>query len=82
MTKREIELRLRFIITKSTIIEFDYELAIYAAECLLELHEHAKKLNIKKKPRIADALISAMARKFGAKILIGDEHFKNLPEVI
>lgn len=82
VSKEDLKLRLRFIVAKSSIVEFDYELAVNAADCLLELRKHAKKLGIKKKPGIADALILAIARKLGAKILTGDEHFKDLPEVI
>lgn len=82
LSKEELALRLRFIVAKTTIIEFDYELAISAAECLLELRKHAKKLGVKKKPGIADALILAIARKLGAKILTGDEHFRDLPETV
>jgi len=81
-SQEEIELRLRFIVSKSTIAEFDYELAVDAAKCLLELRSHAKKLGIKKKPGIADGLILAIARKLNAKILSGDEHFRGLPETI
>ncbi len=82
ISRADIELRLKFIVAKSTIIEFDHELAIKAAECLLELRKHAKNLGIKKKPGIADALILAIARELKAKILTGDQHFRDLPEVI
>ena len=82
MAKEEVKARLLFITIKSEVIGFDYELAVKAAECLLELREHAKRLGLKKKPGIADGLILALARKLGAKILTGDEHFRNLPEAM
>ena len=82
LPKDLVRARLLFIVTKSEIVEFDHELAVSAAECLLELRAHAKKLGLKKKPGIADGLILALARRLGMKILTGDEHFKNLPEAI
>ncbi len=82
LPKDYIRTRLLFIVTRSKVIEFDHELAISAAECLLELRRHAKKLNLKKKPGIADGLILALARKLNMKILTGDAHFKDLPEAI
>ena len=80
--EREILKRLLFIIKKSDIIDFDYEIAVEAAKCMLELRKHAKKMNIKKKPGIADGLILALAKRLNGKILTGDDHFKNLPETI
>ncbi len=79
---QEIFRRLLFIMKKSDVVDFDYKLAIEAAKCMVELRIHAKKLRIKKKPGIADGLILALARKIGGKILTGDDHFKDLPEVI
>jgi len=81
-SEQEIFRRLLFIIKKSDIVNFDYKLAVEAAKCMVELRIHAKKLQIKKKPGIADGLILALARKIGGKILTGDDHFRDLPEVI
>ncbi|MHA1589063.1 MAG: PIN domain-containing protein [Candidatus Njordarchaeales archaeon] len=80
--REEILKRLLFIIKKSEIIDFDHELAVEAAECLIELRKHAKKQGIKQRPGIADGLILAITRKVRGKLLTGDKHFKGLRDVI
>lgn len=81
-SESDIRRRLLFVLKRSELVEFDYDLSVEAAKCLIELREHAKKLGMKKKPGIADGLILAIARRVGGKILTGDPHFKNLSEVI
>lgn len=81
-SKEEILRRILFIIKKSEILEFTYEDVVEASFCYLELRKHAKELGLKKKPGIADGLILALARRYNAKILTGDEHFKGLKETI
>jgi len=81
-SEKEILKRILFIIKKTEIIEFTYEDAVKASFCYLELREHARKLGLKKKPGIADGLLLALARRYNAKILTGDEHFREITEVI
>lgn len=74
--------RLRLITNISTIIPIDAELALEAGEAYLELLKHSRKLKLKQKPSLNDAIVLATARRVGAKVITGDQHFKNLRETL
>ena len=76
-----IAAQLEVITSVSTIIAIDSQLAIEAATVYLELKENAKKYRLNT-PGLFDAIILATCRLLQAKIVTGDEHFKNLPETI
>jgi len=74
--------RLRAITSISAIVHIDAELALKAGETYLELLEYSKKQQLKQKPSLNDAIVLATARKLGAKVITGDQHFRNLRETI
>lgn len=76
-----INSRLEVITSVSNIIAIDAKLAFEAATCYLELAGNAKKLRLNT-PGLFDAIILATCRSLQAKVVTGDEHFKNLPETI
>ena len=76
-----IQLRLQQIEDASNIVGVDAEIALSAAKCYIEMQANAKKLNLKM-PSLFDAVILAMGKSLNAKVLTGDQHFKNLPETI
>ncbi len=76
-----INSRLDVITSASSIIAIDSQLAFEAATVYLELKENAKKYRLNT-PGLFDAIILATCRLLQAKIVTGDEHFKNLPETI
>jgi len=82
LSEKTIEKRLKFIKKVSIIIEIDQELALKAGKTYFELVEHAKRRKLKQRPGLIDAIILATARKLGAKIVTGDQHFKGLEETI
>lgn len=59
----------------------DIELAIESAHAALELAVKAKREGLES-PGLGDALVLATARETRAKVLTGDQHFKELPEAI
>jgi predicted nucleic acid-binding protein len=65
----------------SNITYIDAKLAAVAATCYLEMEENAEKSQLRN-PSLFDAVILAMGKSLGAKILTGDQHFKDLPETI
>lgn len=68
----EIALRaLAHIIEHTTIISVDKRAALDAAE-----------ISLKTKLAMADALIKAIGEENNAKIVTGDKHFKEFPDVI
>jgi predicted nucleic acid-binding protein len=76
-----INSRLDVITSASTIIAIDSQLAFEAATAYLELKKNAKKHQLNT-PGPFDAIILATCRLLKAKIVTGDEHFKDLPETI
>lgn len=69
------------IVGASTIVCLDANLAIDAAQCYLEIEAKARKskLNL---PSLLDAVVLAIGRSLGSKVLTGDQHFKELPETL
>src|SRR5208283_1802228 len=76
-----IQSRLQQIEDASNIVALNAEIALLAAKCYLEMQANAKKLKLTL-PRLFDAIILATGRSLNAKILTGDQHFKNLPETL
>ena len=76
-----IQSRLQQIEDASNIVALNAEIALLAAKCYLEMQANAKKLKLTL-PGLFDAIILATGRSLNAKILTGDQHFKNLPETL
>ena len=65
----------------SVIIPIDSAIALESARSQLELIKRAKVLK-QNTPSLFDAIVQATAKIKGSKLLTGDEHFRDLPEVI
>jgi predicted nucleic acid-binding protein len=68
--------RLEFISATSQVINLDFELAITAGKTACEMNKNVKGWGL------ADAIVLCTARKFRSKVVTGDEHFKDLEEVV
>jgi len=79
--REAIRERLRLIVETSEIIPIDEEVALESASCYEELLSRADERGIGK-PSLFDAIILATARMREAKVLTGDEHFRELPETL
>lgn len=73
--------RLSTILEASEPAYIDDDIAVEAGKAYLQLEKRAKDAGLRK-PSLFDALILAVARKIGGKVLTGDEHFEGLPETI
>jgi predicted nucleic acid-binding protein len=73
--------RLKTIEETSEITPIDKDIAIESAKCYLELMEKAKTRKIKA-PSLFDAIVLATARTLEAKLVTGDEHFKDIHEIL
>jgi predicted nucleic acid-binding protein len=76
-----INKRLQQIANNSKIVSLDPKLAFESAKCYREIEESARK-NKFNTPSLADAIVLASARMLNAKVLTGDQHFKNLPDTV
>jgi predicted nucleic acid-binding protein len=76
-----IQSRLQQIEDVSNIVALNAEIALLAAKYFLEMQANAKKLKLTL-PGLFDATILAIGKSLNAKILTGDQHFKNLPETL
>ena len=65
-----------FMISKSEIIDLSGDIALAAGEINFENKKKIKNWGM------SDAIILATARIFNAKVVTGDEHFRNLNEVM
>jgi predicted nucleic acid-binding protein len=79
--EKTVNLRLNAIASASNVTQVDSELALEAAKCYAELSTYAKKSKLNT-PSLFDAIVLATGRILKAKILTGDEHFKNQPETV
>lgn len=79
--ERTPQARLEIIAGASDIVLIDIKLALEAAKCYTRLAREAKRRRLAT-PSLFDAIPLAAARLLKAKILTGDEHFRNLPETI
>jgi len=78
MSIETVKHRLYIIGELSVITGIDYKIALESGKAYLELLNHSKKLKLKTKPGLGDAIILETAKILNAKILTGDQHFKNL----
>ncbi len=65
----------------SETVDMDADLALEAAKATIQLERRAASSNLRK-PSLFDGIVLASARRTGAKVLTGDEHFKNLTETM
>lgn len=72
---------LQIITDASEITQIDCQIALEAAKSHIILSENAKKLK-QNTPSLFDAIVHATAKTNQAKILTGDQHFKDLPETL
>jgi predicted nucleic acid-binding protein len=77
--ERTTDSRLETIITASNVTQIDAKVALEAARCYSRLAVNARKGKLKS-PSLFDAIVLAVGRVIKAKIVTGDEHFRNLPE--
>jgi predicted nucleic acid-binding protein len=76
-----IKSQLDSIVSISKITAIDAAIAHESANCYLQLADNAKKFRLNT-PGLFDAIILATCRLLQAKVITGDEHFKNFPETI
>jgi predicted nucleic acid-binding protein len=81
MKEQTILERLTTIEETSEIIPIDKNIAFESAKCYLELTEKTKTRKLKA-PSLFDAIVLATARKLGAKMVTGDEHFEEINETL
>ena len=67
---------LEFIRAKSRIVDLDFEIAAEAGKTDLEMKKKAKGWGL------ADSIVLCTARNAKGKVVTGDEHFRELEEVI
>lgn len=79
--QQTVQSRLETITAASTINPIDTELALEAAKCYLKLSQEARKTKLST-PSLFDAITLATAKLLEAKVLTGDEHFRNQPETL
>ena len=68
--------RLEFIRATSRIVDLDFEIAADAGKLNVDLKEKAKGWGL------ADSIILSTAKNFSAKVVTGDDHFRQLNDVI
>jgi predicted nucleic acid-binding protein len=73
--------RLRAMTEATDVVPVGVELALESAKCYLKLSEKAK-MERTGVPSLFDALVLATARVLDARVVTGDEHFKNLSETL
>lgn len=79
--ERTTDARLETITTASNVAQIDTKVALEAARCYAQLAINARKGKLKN-PSLFDAIVLAVGRVIKAKIVTGDEHFRNLPETM
>ena len=73
--------RLKAMTETTDVVPVGVELALESAKCYLELTDKAK-MERTSVPSLFDALVLATARVLDARVVTGDEHFKNLSETL
>lgn len=73
--------RLSTVLEASEPAYIDDEVAVEAGKAYTLLEERAREGGLGK-PSLFDAIVLAVARRHGGKVLTGDEHFKGLPETL
>ena len=80
-TTRTVRKRLATILEASEPLDLDLDLALEAAKATTQLERSAKASGLRK-PSLFDGIVLASARRNDAKVITGDEHFKNLDETV
>ena len=80
-TAPTIRKRLATMLETSETVDIDADLALEAARATVLLERRAASSGLRK-PSLFDGIVLASARLNGAKVLTGDEHFKNLDETV
>lgn len=73
--------RLKTIAEASDVVWISVETSLEAAKCYMKLEKEAKRSRLRS-PSLFDAIVLATAKLLEAKVVTGDEHFKNLPETL
>jgi predicted nucleic acid-binding protein len=68
--------RLEFIRATSRVVELDFETAVEAGETNEALRDQAKGWGL------ADSIILCIVRSLNGKVVTGDEHFRDLDDVV
>ena len=68
--------RLEFISATSHVVELDYELAVIAGKTDCDMKKKEKGWGL------TDSIVLCTARGLKAKVVTGDDHFKNLENVV
>ena len=68
--------RLEFISATSQVVGLDFELAVAAGKTACEMNKKEKGWGL------ADAVVLCTVRNLGGKVVTGDEHFRDLKEVV
>ncbi len=80
-TAPTIRKRLAKMLESSEPVDVDADLALEAAKATVQLERRAESSGLRK-PSLFDGIVLASARRNDAKVLTGDEHFKDLAETI
>jgi len=78
---RIVEERLSKVLELSRMVPVDKDVAIKAAELDKELKKKAKEAGLRE-PSLFDAIVLAVTKVLNANLITGDEHFREIPEVI
>jgi len=73
--------RLKIVAEASDVTSISVEGALETARCYMQLLDEAEKAGLKT-PSLFDAIVLATAKLLKAKVLTGDEHFRNLSETL
>ncbi len=73
-----IKSRLEVVERLSTVTPIDVETAALIPRAARELRENAKRLGLRSRPSLADAVVLAQALRLNAVVLTGDQHFRGL----
>ncbi len=68
--------RLEFISATSQVVELDFELAVVAGKTDCDMKKKEKGWGL------ADSIVLCTARNLKGKVVTGDEHFRDLKEVV
>ncbi|MDA4134212.1 MAG: PIN domain-containing protein [Thaumarchaeota archaeon] len=80
-TAQTIRKRLATMLETSEPVDVDADLALEAAKATVQLERRAASSGLRK-PSLFDGIVLATARRNDAKVLTGDEHFKDLGETV
>jgi predicted nucleic acid-binding protein len=78
---RIVEERLSKVLELSRTVPVDKDVAIKSAELDKELKKKAREAGLRE-PGLFDAIVLAVTKVLNANLITGDEHFREMPEVI